>query len=109
MLSSSTLALAGAGASLKSLLQSSEGESKVRSILRKHFPLEGAGEQTITEFYQSLLLAKSHREDQKFFLDHLDNKELEERLEIYVIEEFIVSTNYMMILAGETTELRMLK
>ena len=107
-MSSSTLALGTSGLNLKTLLQSSDGESKVRKILKKHFSLAAGAEQAIGEFYQSLLLAKDHRENQQFFLDHLDKKELEERLEIYVIEEFFVSTYYISLLGGQDTELKML-
>ena len=59
------------------------------------------------EFYRSLLVGENHREDRKFLMDHLQRKELEERLEVYVIEEFVVSTNYLHVLAGEVSSLKM--
>jgi len=108
-LTTTTAALGSVGINLNSVLNGTEGERKVRAILKKHFELEPVREKTITEFYQSLLLAKDHRKSQEFFLEHLDNKALEERLELYVIEEFVTTTNYMMVLGGEDKELRMLR
>lgn len=105
---SSSFALGASSLNLQTLLQSPGVEDKVHAILKKHFNLAAVPKATISEFARSLLLAKDHRENAQFFLEHLSKKELEERLEIYVVEEFFVSTNYMMVLAGEAKEVTML-
>ncbi len=107
-LSTSTVALGGVGLNLESLLLGSEGEEKVKRIIKEHFQIKPSDEVSLRDFYQSLLLAKDHRENQRFFLDHLDRKELEERLQIYVIEEFVVSTNYLAVAGDDKKILKML-
>lgn len=105
---SSSFALGASSLNLKSLLESPAVEDRVHAILKKHFDLTGVPKATIGAFAKSLLAAKSHRENSQFFLEHLNKKALEERLEIYVIEEFCVSTNYLMVRAGEASEVTLL-
>lgn len=109
ILSSSTLAMGSTGMSLRALLRTSDGEEAVRSIIGEHFTHCTGKEKAISEFYQSLLLGQDHTEKQEFFLELLDSKALDERLSLYVIQEFAISTNYMGIVDGQETVLRMLK
>lgn len=106
---SSSFALGGAKLNLSSLLEQASTEERVRRIVEKHFPNANLSASTARDFYRSLLAAKDHRESSQFFLEHLSRKELSERLEIYVIEEFCVSTNYLMVAAGEAGEVAMWK
>jgi hypothetical protein len=106
---SSTLALGAVSQpNLLSLLQNPTSADKVKGILKRNFDLSFAREQSFQDFFESLLDAKAHRENRQFFLEHLENRDLEHRLELYVIEEFVVSTNYLMILSGKASELAML-
>ncbi|RYZ86025.1 MAG: hypothetical protein EOP04_14705 [Proteobacteria bacterium] len=106
VLTSSTAALS-TPLSIIDFLKSSEGELKVKAIVRKYFAVAEDADPVLGAFYRSLLVGESHREDRKFLMDHLERKELEERLEVYVIEEFIVSTNYLHVLGGEASSLKM--
>lgn len=103
----STVALAESPFSVFSFLQSSEGEAKVKAIVVKYFERAKGSDAVLGAFYRSLLAGTQHHENKAFFLEHLEKKELEVRLETYVIEEFVLSTNYLHVVAGEEPALRM--
>ncbi|RZA19670.1 MAG: hypothetical protein EOP10_19275 [Proteobacteria bacterium] len=106
VLTSSTAALS-APLSILDFLKTSEGECKVKAIVHKYFTVADNADTVLGEFYRSLIVGENHREDRKFLMNHLQQKELEERLEVYVIEEFVISTNYLHVLAGEVPYLKM--
>ncbi|RYZ89105.1 MAG: hypothetical protein EOP04_07710 [Proteobacteria bacterium] len=99
-------ALADGSKTLSQLLAGASGKARVRSLLKKHFSLTEAHEDVIQSFYMSLLTSQHHTEDQSFAQNLMDNTTLDDRFEIYVIEEFTVSTN---ILAFQETSNHTLK
>ncbi len=103
----SSLAFAGPSKSLQSLLLESSGEVKVRAILRKHFGLDSSHDKLVRSFYTSLLTSEKHSERPEFFMEQLKGRELQDRLERYVLEEFVVCTNYFVLSEGDKSELKL--
>ncbi|MBC7533527.1 MAG: hypothetical protein H7318_18300 [Oligoflexus sp.] len=95
--STSSVAFSRSGGSLSTLLLSDSGEERAWKILAKHFPLNASDRPLISEFYKSLLRAENHTENHRFFAETLHRQALEERLEKYLIEEFIGNTNYLLV------------
>lgn len=106
LLTTSTVALS-TPASIIDLLKSSEGEERVKAIVYKYFEVEPSSDAVLGAFYRSLVNGKNHLEDKAFLVKHLERKDLEEKLECYVIQEFAVSTNYLHVKAGEEAVLKM--
>lgn len=102
----SGVALGKGSKSLEHLLLDPQGLTKVRGILRFHFALDESHDAVIRDFYKSLLTTGLHSENPDFFLEHLEKDALEDRLEGYVIEEFVVNTNYLEINEGRLNDLR---
>lgn len=103
----SSIALADNPVSIIRFLQDHGGEAKVKSIVLKHFPKVSASDQCLGAFYRSLLAGVDHNQDREFLLKHMEKEELEDLLEVYVVEEFVVSTNYLDIHDGKATKLKL--
>lgn len=103
----STAALADSPFSILSFLRSSEGELKVKSIVKKYLTVPSGSDEMLGSFYRSLLVGVNHHQDREYFQRHLEKKELEQALESYVLQEFVLSTNYLHFVDGEQSKLEL--
>lgn len=102
----SSVALAD-GVSLGGLLSGADGERRVKEIIEKYFEEARGFDAVFASLHRSLLVGLKHHQDRKFFIEHLESKALQERLETYVMEEFVRSTNYFEVQGGRESQLRM--
>ncbi len=105
----STVAMAGVPGSILSQLEANGAEERIASIVGKYFPIPEGQEAFLGTFYRSLMHGDVHHQDKAYLNKHLADAELESALEVYVIEAFASSTNYLKVSAGEELKLRMLK
>ena len=78
--------------SLLQTLKLPESYERVANILKKHYPMPASSEMLIKNFYERLLTTAEQTRDPKYFNQLLDEKQAEERLQSYVIEEFLALT-----------------
>lgn len=87
------------GATLKTnpLFSQENGTSEacVAEILRLHFQLGPEYNELVKKFHSSLASGEGHTESADYFNELLKNPSRREDLETYVIQEFVVSTNFL--------------
>ena len=91
--------------SLMASLKKPESFERVANIIKANYPLPGNSEKVLKGFYQRLLTTAEQTQNPQYFRQILDEKRAHQRLESYVIEEFLVQTNYMAVIQGECNSL----
>ncbi len=100
---------------LINLLSAPDANVQVFSILEKHLGLTAQHKPLVLEYTRSLQTSSRHHLSAQAFEDKLkmagkrSRKQQENDLATYVIEEFVVSTNYLAFAAGYETNLQILK
>ena len=91
-------------------LFSDEGaEQRVFDVLRTHFNLPESARRVIPDFVASLRYKLVHRESPEYFerLLSLKDENGQDAFAAYVMQEFVICTNYYAVQAGHETELNL--
>ena len=100
------LAQEALGSSLmKEFLKTEQARDITFRILRENFGLTTADQKVAREFHESLVESQAHGNASLRANEALQKKTIEESLEILVMEEFVVSTNFFAWKAGEEGQL----
>ncbi len=97
-----TSATAYGNAQLLAFLSSPSAVDRVQNILKEHLGVEDKHRAIVVEFTNSLRTSRSHSESPATFEGLLKGETARDSIEIYVIQEFIVSTNYIAYNEGYT-------
>lgn len=91
---------------LLNFLGKDEAEDRIFGILQKHLGLSQKDRRLVPAFLQKLRTQNLSSEDPATFKRWLgDEKHFADELEAYVLEEFVVSSNYFAVKAGEESQL----
>lgn len=90
------------------LFGTAEGADRVFAILQKNLKLSSMQRDLVNAFTASLKASESHHESPAAFRAKLANPQSAAELEAYVVQEFLVSTNYIAYAAGEAQTLAIL-
>ena len=91
-----------------SWLATDAAEAKIFGYLKKHFELKDDQRGLARDFIVRLRTPGMHTEDPQAFQAMVRGKDGDTELERYVVEEFMVASNYFAILHGQDTQYRML-
>ena len=74
--------------------RSKSGRSKIAEVLASSFSVDSSDSKLIDDFYTYLLQLGSNARYDGFMSQLFSQTEIDEQLEIFVVEEFVVATNY---------------
>ncbi|MFW7378438.1 MAG: hypothetical protein ACOH5I_06515 [Oligoflexus sp.] len=84
-------------------------EDKIFSILQKHYQLNEADRSLVPAFLARLLTPGLSTQKAEVFSQWLlESEAYSQELATYVVEEFVVASNYFAVLAGQEDKLRIL-
>jgi hypothetical protein len=90
-------------------LATPEATQEVFSILKKYLGLKEESLTLMPDFLYRLKTPGLHSESFEVFQSLASDKAQHEQLAAYVLEEFVVASNYFAVQAGEETELKIFK
>jgi hypothetical protein len=94
--------------SLWDWLSNPDAAARIHAILCQHLSLSSDHAILVPDFIKRLKTEGLHTENPQQLRDWLLDKGQEQQLAAYVVEEFVIASNYFAVAAGQDSQLRIL-